>query len=137
MQDHAQERPRPDAILLVEDEDPFRCLVQTILESHGYKVLDAHSPHEALHTAGNYRGRIGLLISDMVMPHMSAPELARSLQAANPDMRVLLISKYKQGSVVMGDGWRFLRKPFAPEVFVASVQELMNQAPAPRAAGHA
>ncbi len=133
MAQYAQEKSRPEIILLVEDEDPFRHLVRAILQSQGYEVLEAPNGNHALRIARQHSGDIHLLISDMVIPEISAPELARNLQATHPEMKVLLISKYPQGSVTLDRGWRFLRKPCAPDNLLDHVRELLSEPPAPRA----
>src|SRR6185295_8082336 len=83
-----------ETILLVEDEDGVRSLARLVLESHGYSVLEAGNGEQALRMCQRSGRPIDLLATDVVMPHMSGPELARRLEASQPKMRVLLMSGY-------------------------------------------
>src|SRR5204863_7042495 len=77
------------SVLLVEDEEGVRRLIATILEQHGYLVLAALDPEDALRLYAQCAHRIDLLISDVVMPRMRGPELAAHLRERQPGMKVL------------------------------------------------
>src|SRR5690606_14740253 len=70
-----------ETILLVEDDDMVRKLIEAILTDNGYKVITAHDPATALQFAASYNGKIHLLLTDVVMPGMGGPQLARELTA--------------------------------------------------------
>lgn len=83
-----------ETILVVEDDASVRRLVGTMLESLGYAVLDAKNPREALSKAAERRTEISLLLTDVVLPEMRGPELARQVGALIPDLRVMYMSGY-------------------------------------------
>jgi len=117
-----------ETILVVEDEDIVRDLAQLALEMHGYDVLVAPGPR---YVAGVLDGRtdpIHLLVTDVVMPGMSGPELARGLVAERPGLKVVYTSGYTGGALqksgVAGDG--FLQKPFTPSQLAKKVREVLD-----------
>ncbi|MCX6362178.1 MAG: response regulator [Armatimonadetes bacterium] len=120
-----------ETILLVEDERPIRISTQRLLERLGYRVMSAESPEEAVATAGAFEGEIDLLLTDVVMPHMSGVELAQALCAARPGLRCIYMSGYTANVIaeegVLGDGVRFLAKPFARETLAAAIREALDQ----------
>jgi CheY-like chemotaxis protein len=107
--DQAPERlfPRPgqtaagqgtETVLLVEDEDTLRALLGEVLESLGYRVLDAGLGAEALRIAREHRGPIHVLLTDLVMPQMTGRELADRLSCLRPELKVLFMSGYGVGA---------------------------------------
>ena len=123
-----------ETLLLVEDEGSVRELLRELLESAGYSVLEASRPAEALELARSHPAPIQLLITDVVMPEMTGPELARHLAQIRPGLRMLFLSGYTEGVVVdkglLGDGANFLQKPFTTDALEAKVREVLN-GPAP------
>jgi PAS domain S-box-containing protein len=119
-----------ETVLLVEDEDSVRELVQELLESVGYEVLTAARPAEALRLAADYAGPLHLLLTDVVMPQMDGPELAQRLRNLRPDVRVLYVSGYSPGIVadhgVLEHGGTFLQKPFSAEALETKVRETLD-----------
>jgi len=120
-----------ETILLVEDEEPVRQLIARVLRERGYTVLEAGRASEALPLGERYQGRIDMLITDVVMPQMSGPELARRLTEARPRMPVLYISGYAkdaphQHNVAKPDG--VLAKPFSPDVLAGTVRRILDEA---------
>ena len=91
-----------ETILVVEDQPELRELIGTILKKAGYEVLTACDGKEALRIREEREGKIGLILTDMVMPGMSGPALVESLLKLNPGMRVLYMSGYA-GDVVASD----------------------------------
>ena len=83
---------------MVEDEEEVRSLTRDVLEMHGYAVLEALDPDDALRLGGSHPGPIDLLITDVVMPRMSGPDLARRLRAGRPTLRVLCMSGYPEST---------------------------------------
>jgi two-component system cell cycle sensor histidine kinase/response regulator CckA len=129
------ERPRPFAggsarILLVEDEPAVRDLAQEALARCGYRVLAAATPAEAQALAEQHHGRINLLLTDVIMPELSGPELADRLTRGQRDMRVLYMSGYTDDVLadhgVPGAGAAFLAKPFTPEALSRAVQDTLE-----------
>ncbi len=113
-----------ETILLVEDEDPVRRVVETMLKRHGYKVLASPSSKEAIAAAEQHRGAIHLLITDVRMPGMSGRKMAERLAERRPDMKVLYVSGY--GDAKAQDEAHFLQKPFSTEELTTKIRELLK-----------
>jgi DNA-binding response OmpR family regulator len=134
----AQATPRPqrgtETILIVEDEEAVRELIQTVLIEKGYDVIPSLDPQHAEQIAGNFAGEIHLLLTDMVMPGMSGRELADRISAKRRDIRVLFMSGYTENVITTGgmleEGLAFLQKPFSPVALVHKVREVLSQTPA-------
>jgi len=119
-----------ETILLVEDEHSLRALVRGLLEGVGYTVLEAHDGENALLSSGDYDGRIHLLLTDVVMPRMSGPDLALQLTASRRDMKVLYMSGYADDAIVrhgvLASNAAYLQKPFTPETLARKVREVLD-----------
>ncbi len=119
-----------ETILLVEDEDAVRSLTRRCLESSGYTVLQAASAEEALEIADRFAGRLDLLLTDVVMPGASGPELSRRLLERRPGTPVLYVSGYTDAAmashVALDAGASFLQKPFTPETLSRKVREILD-----------
>ena len=70
---------------------------------------------------------IDLLLSDVQMPGMTGPDLAKQLREIHPKLRVLLISAYPQGILALDNGWHFFKKPFQPKALIKKIQEVLRQ----------
>jgi len=114
-----------ETILLVEDQDGVRRVVETMLKRHGYHVLSSASSQEALAAADQHAGVIHLLITDMVMPGMSGRKMAECLVERRPNMKVLYVSGYGDASISSGDA-HFLQKPFSTEELAVKVREMLK-----------
>ena len=118
-----------ETILLVEDEPAVRGLVHEALRLHGYTVLVARHGIEALLTGAKHMGPIHLLLTDVVMPQMSGPEVAEKLTIVRPDIKVLYMSGYPDHPVFSQGVKRetaFLQKPFTPNVLTQKVREVLD-----------
>jgi len=120
-----------ETILVVEDDETIRNLVLKVLKGNGYTVLAAANGDEAERVAGQHRGRIHLLITDVVLPGLSGPEVARRLVTTRTDTRVLYLSGYTNDAVlrrgVLEAGVAFLQKPFTPGVLGRKIREVLDQ----------
>lgn len=120
-------------ILLVEDEEAVRDLVQTILSKRGYEVIVARDPSHAEEIARKFPGEIHLLLTDVVMPGTSGRELAARIMARRPNIRVLYMSGYTENVVTSGglleEGLSFLQKPFSPAVLVHRIRGALSHTP--------
>jgi signal transduction histidine kinase len=119
-----------ETLLVVEDEERVRVLARTILRKYGYEVLEAGSGGDALIVSEQHQARIDLLLTDVVMPRISGPQLAARLLATRPDIKVLYMSGYFAGSTLQPDGHgtaaAFLQKPITPETLVRQVREALR-----------
>jgi two-component system cell cycle sensor histidine kinase/response regulator CckA len=118
-----------ETVLLVEDEDAVRALAREVLRRHGYVVLEARHGLDAVRIAEQHPDPIHLMITDVVMPHMSGRDLAIRLAAARPNMKVLFISGYTDHAVMhhaLTSGGAFLQKPFTPENFARTVRSVLE-----------
>jgi len=115
-----------ETVLLVEDQRAIRRLTRRILEGQGYHVLDPGDTETALRVAAE--SQFDLLLTDVVMPQMSGPELARRVRAFAPHVPVLYMSGFA-GHLALEDlaGAPLLTKPFTATALVAKVRELLEQ----------
>jgi signal transduction histidine kinase/HAMP domain-containing protein/ActR/RegA family two-component response regulator len=120
----APPRRGTETVLVVEDEAEVRALVHSVLADHGYLVLSAGRPSEAVDLAERHPGPIHLLVTDMVMPEMGGASLARQLIAVRSEMAVLYMSGYTDSTV--GEGSLFLQKPFTPDTIARSVRAALD-----------
>ncbi len=119
-----------ETILLVEDDDPVRAAVCSILERSGYRVLEARNGGEALLVCEQHRERIHLLLTDVVLPRMNGTQLARRLTSGRPDMKVLFMSGYTGETIVhhgvLVPGSAHLQKPLTPDKLTRKVREVLG-----------
>ncbi len=124
-----------ETILLVEDEAPVRDLTRRCLEQRGYAVLQAASAEDALEVLAQHGGHVDMLLTDVVMPGASGPELARRLTAERPSLQVLFVSGYPDDSPasagMLEAGTAFLQKPFTADTLAHKVRSVLDaQSPA-------
>lgn len=117
-------------VLLVDDTDSLREMIERVLTGFGYKVLSARDGAQALQVSENYAGQIDLLLSDVVMPGIGGPELAIRLKMRRPSLRVLLMSGYDEHSLGAGGASyaSFIAKPFRPENLAKKMREVLAAA---------
>jgi CheY-like chemotaxis protein len=117
-------------ILVVEDDPQVRTMTRTILVRLGYHVLVAESADDALRIVSGHEGPLDLLLTDVVMPRMSGPELARQVQTARPGARVLFMSGYTDNAVTdlgnLAADTPFIQKPFTSTVLSRKVLEVLR-----------
>jgi len=120
-------------VLLVEDEPALRELAAVILEGEGYRVLQASDGGEAIVVAERHRGPIDLLVTDVVMPRLSGPELAERLRSLRPELEVLYMSGYNDSRLltrgVEEANVHLLAKPFTPDQLAEQVAQLTSHSP--------
>lgn len=114
-----------ETLLLVEDEATLRELTREVLEGLGYTVLEAAHGEDAIDVSRAHAGPIDLLLSDLVMPRMSGRELAQTLRASRPQVRVLLVSGYAEETVA-GDDMPILLKPFDRAVLAQKIRDVLD-----------
>jgi two-component system cell cycle sensor histidine kinase/response regulator CckA len=126
----AEKRTGTETILLVEDEDQLRVVARTVLRKMGYQVLEAQNPGEALLHCERFVGTIHLLLTDVVMPQMSGPELAKRLLRERPGIKVLCMSGYTDDALVrhgaLEAGIAYLQKPITPDRLTLKVRAVLD-----------
>jgi PAS domain S-box-containing protein len=119
-----------ETILLVEDQPMVRLVTTKILSRLGYTVLDAEGVEAALRIVSQEPSRIDLLITDVMMPRMRGPDLAKRLRQECPDLRVVYISGYSEDGVAglgrLDSETLFLQKPFTAEALALVVREALG-----------
>jgi two-component system cell cycle sensor histidine kinase/response regulator CckA len=120
-----------ETVLLIEDEDAVRTLARHVLSTCGYMVLEAADGREAVRVAGQHPGRIDLVVSDVVMPHLGGRQLVERLAAVKPGMKVLFVSGYTDNALVrhgvLEAEYAFLQKPFTLTALAQKVREVLDQ----------
>ena len=125
-----EKRAANETVLLVEHEVAVRGFAKRAHETTGYRVLVAASGDEALRLVEDHSGVIDAMITDVVMPGMSGPELARQLNPKRPSLKVLFTSGYTEDATliqgVKDAGTAFLQKPFSPDELTDKVRQLLD-----------
>ena len=120
-----------ETILVVEDEEVVRRIAVTILQKRGYHILEATNGEEALHLAQNLTNQpIHLMVTDVVMPKMSGPELVKHLILLHPETKVICMSGYTDSAIIhreiLKPGMTYLQKPFTTEALARKVREVLD-----------
>jgi CheY-like chemotaxis protein len=121
-------------VMLAEDDPALRSVILRVLGKQGYTVLSATDGEDALAEDDRYGETIHMLITDVVMPKMGGPELARRMAQKHSDMRVLFVTGYSQEAMARHGGLlpgaQLLKKPFTPEELALAASELLDSHPA-------
>ena len=121
-----------ETVLVVEDEEMVRRLAVLLLEKQGYKVLEAPNGAEAFLVCDQYKGPIHLVVTDVVMPGVSGPELIDRLRQMRQDFETLYMSGYADEAVefhgVQVKQVAFIQKPFTMETLATKVREVLDKA---------
>jgi signal transduction histidine kinase/CheY-like chemotaxis protein len=129
----AAARKGTETILLVEDEELVRGVARTILRRSGYTVMEAPGGAEALQIAEGHKGRIDLLLTDVVMPKMSGSQLAERLTRMRPETKVLYVSGYTTDATLhhraLDASVAYLQKPITPDALLRKVKEVLSGLP--------
>ncbi|MEM6796981.1 MAG: response regulator, partial [Acidobacteriota bacterium] len=118
-----------ETVLVVEDEPGVRSLAVGFLEHQGYSVLEARHGRHGLEVYERERERIDLVLTDVVMPEMNGPEMIRTLQQTEPDLRFLYMSGYTDqvlGTETADFSALLVQKPFSIEELVLKVREVID-----------
>ena len=122
-------RPSGGRVLLVDDDALVRRQTRRALESAGYDVIDAGCPGDAIAIACDAGTDIALLVSDVRMPGMGGPTLARRLRAELPGLRVLFTSGFNDDTLRQHgageSGAAFLEKPYSPATLIEKVRAIL------------
>jgi signal transduction histidine kinase len=119
-----------ETILLVEDDEQVRETCCAILRRNGYSVVPARDGQEALRLREESREKIDLLLTDVVMPRMSGPELAARVAQRDLHVKVIYVSGHAESAIVhhgvLEDGISFIHKPITPELLLRKVREVLR-----------
>jgi two-component system cell cycle sensor histidine kinase/response regulator CckA len=116
-----------ETILVVEDNPIVMKPVVMMLEHAGFKVLSAPDAARAIQIESDFAETIHLLLSDVMMPGMAGPALAKRLQQRRPQMRVILMSGFTDGAVLLlNHGWHFIEKPFQANALLNRVNDVLH-----------
>jgi CheY-like chemotaxis protein len=125
-------RSGKETILVAEDQPDLRWMICQFLQDRGYSVLEAKDGGDAVALAEQYKGTIDVLLTDVVMPHLRGPEVARRLSASRPDMRVIFMSGYTEGEFGAASGEEhgpettLLQKPFELDSLALKIREVLK-----------
>ncbi|HEV2104037.1 MAG TPA: PAS domain S-box protein [Candidatus Acidoferrum sp.] len=119
-----------ETILLAEDSASLREMTRDYLESVGYKVLEAVTGRDALDRSKIFAGTIHLLLTDVVMPGMSGPELAQQIGRLRPEIKIIFTSGYTDDAIVRHGGLdpaiAFIQKPYRPKALARKIREVLE-----------
>lgn len=119
-----------ETILVAEDEDVVRELACQVLRIYGYNVLEAPHGGSAILKCEQYKDDIHLILSDIVMPEMSGPELVTRLKLYYPEIKVLYMSGYTDDAIVrygiLEDNIQFIQKPFSPVSLLKKIRTVLE-----------
>ncbi len=120
-----------ETILVVEDNHEVRKVTGRILRMQGYRVLEASNPNTAFSTCNEREGHISLMITDVVMPEINGPELAKRLMSLYPKMKVLYMSGYAKNFIshqgILEKGIEYIQKPFTVNELAKKVREVLDK----------
>ena len=120
-----------ETVLVVEDEAAVGSLIETVMAGEGYTVFRVRNGEEAMELVDSRDLEFDLLLTDVVMPHMGGPELAKTLRLSRPDLKVLFTSGYTNNALMSGgalvDGVDLLRKPFSPQTLLRQVRDVLDR----------
>jgi DNA-binding response OmpR family regulator len=116
-----------ETVLVVDDTPLVLSSVSLILKNAGYTVLSASSPEEAMQISLDFAGTIHLLLTDVMMPRMSGPDLAKKLVKERTGMRVMMMTGYTGGDLlVLNYGWQLITKPFVPPLLREKIDSVLH-----------
>ncbi len=119
-----------ETILLVEDSAALRELTNVILSREGYQILEAEDGVAALEVSRKFQGRIHLLLTDVVMPRMRGPALAREILRERPELAIMFLSGYTEESILQMDGISgatLVEKPYTSQGLLHSIRRSLDE----------
>jgi CheY-like chemotaxis protein len=119
-----------ETILVTDDEDEQRVVAKRILSRNGYTVLTAASGAHAIELASSHSGPIDLLLTDVIMPQMQGPSVAREVKVLRPDIRVLFMSGHAhpvlEAEALLGMEFLLMEKPFDEMTTLQNVRKVLD-----------
>jgi two-component system, cell cycle sensor histidine kinase and response regulator CckA len=120
-----------ETILIVEDQAATAQITRILLESWGYKVIETHGAEEAIRIFDNDGDGVHLVLTDVLMPGMTGPQLANELTRRKPELRIVFMSGYPADQLSDSDA-TFLPKPFNPASLARIIRKELDRPAAPR-----
>jgi len=124
-----------ETILVVEDDEALRKVTMNLLQSGGYKVLEADNAGSAINISDHFEGNIDLLLSDVILPGKSGPDLALEIKRNRPNIKLLYASGYTGDMIahqgVLDPGTTLLSKPFSKETLLITVRAVLDKSVPP------
>ena len=114
-----------ETILLVEDEEAVRGFSARALRKRGYEVFEAGTGVQALEVMSEVEGRIDIVVTDVMMPEMDGPTMAREMRAENPDLKIIFVSGFAREVLDEEDDFIFMAKPYGLKDLAAKVKEVL------------
>lgn len=120
-----------ETVLVVEDEESVLVFLEQVLEEFGYQLITARDGLEAINKAKKFKKTIHLLLSDVVMPHLSGKELALEIKKLHPETKICFMSGYTDNAIVhhgvLDENTNFIQKPFSPVALLKKVREVLDK----------
>jgi DNA-binding NtrC family response regulator len=120
-----------DTILVVEDNEEVRKVTARILKMQGYRILEASNEDDAFSIGDQHDGPIHLIVTDIVMPKMHGPELAKHLSSSYPEMKVIYMSGHVENVIshhgILEKGMEYIQKPFTINGLVRKAREVLDK----------
>jgi len=123
---HALPQENKKTILVVDDDESILAVVSELLIDGGYHILTACTGAKGLEQSRAFKGPIDLLLCDFQMPGMSGVDLATEMTQERHQLKVLLMSGFTDGMLILNEGWHFLTKPFVASQLRALVTGLIS-----------
>jgi PAS domain S-box-containing protein len=121
-----------ETVLLLEDAEALQMIVREILEDAGYTVIDGKTTEDALARAAEHRGAIDIVLTDVIMPGASGPEVVARIKTEWPEIRVLFMSGYADPAIgrrgTLEPNTNFIQKPFTAEALQRKLREVLDRA---------
>jgi len=118
-------------VLVVEDDPSVLRMTCKILVEKGYRVFEALNADDAVRRAQNYKGKLHLLLTDVIMPGMKGPEVYQRIREFHPETRALFMSGYTADVItrhgVLKEGLQFIQKPFSAKALLAKIEHLITE----------
>ena len=119
-----------ETILIAEDDENLCTMTERMLKGYGYKILTASNGEEAVEKISSHKGRIDLLLTDVIMPGMDGKELAGMIQQKHPKIKIIYMSGYTDDAIahygILEEGLDFIEKPFSQKDLALKVREAVD-----------
>ncbi len=120
-----------ETIIIAEDEALLRISMKLMLEDSGYKIIEAKNGEEAVKKFKENRGKVSLVILDVIMPVKDGKEAYEDMKATEPDIKAIFMSGYTDDTIwrkgILQEGFNFISKPVNPEILMRKIREVLNR----------